>query len=223
MTVWIEKAPYTHKRTKLIVEYFSEILNQIPAKCWVAGGAIVSSFMETPIKDIDLYFPNKENWELAKDFLLSLNTEATYEGENSFKIKLGKPNEVHYRDRDKSIFFGNAFDLVSNFRKTPSSTIKSFDIIACCMAIDADKTFYYVDGAINDIENKIIRYNDTHDIIGPEERFMQRINKYGRKGFELSGREATKFLKAMNKAKKKNTIFGFKLPYKTNQNWLDSI
>jgi hypothetical protein len=211
MTVYTEKAPpYTHEKTADIVKYFQEILEQIPAKCWVAGGAVLSSYLEQPIKDIDLYFPNKENWKLAKDFFIGLDPERTYDGENSFKLKLGGSKEPSYRDADKSVLFNNTFDLVSNWRKTPSSTIKSFDIVACCFSVDGDGVLYYVDGAFSDIENKMIRWNKTHDFVGPEERIMQRINKYGRKGFELSVEEATRFLKVMEKVRSKPSLFGVK-------------
>lgn len=211
MTVYTEKAPpYTNEKTADIVKHFKEILEQIPAKCWVAGGAVLSGYLEQPIKDIDLYFSNKENWALAKDFFMSLEPERTYDGENSFKLKLGSPKESSYRDKDKSVLFNNTFDLISNWRKTPSSTIKSFDIIACCLAVDSDGVLYYVDDVFSDIENKTIRWNKTHDFVGPEERIMQRINKYGRKGFELSVEEATKFLKVMEKVRSKPSFFGFK-------------
>jgi hypothetical protein len=193
MTVYIEKPDekfsqdsFTDPRSADICKYFSQdILAQFPVDCWVAGGSIVSKYLNQDINDIDLFFQSDNDIIVARDYLKSIGGLTVFEGEFSLKIKV-KSQE---------------FDLVKLFHNNPKDTIKCFDLYCCAVAITKEGKLYYLDGFFKDLDDKIMRLNSSCKIISDESRILQRLNKYGRKGFNLSLAEAEKFVKFLEKSR----------------------
>lgn len=175
---------FTDPRSYEVCKTFSDLIRSLPAKCWVAGGAILSVFTDTKINDIDLYFVDESDFNTVRDYM---RTDGTIVSESDFSLKI---------ERD-----GRVFDLIKIFRKNPQQTIKGFDFIICCAAVDQDGILYYMDGFFNDLNNKMLRFNSSIEVMTGQEQMLQRINKYGRKGFELSVEESKKCMKLLEKIK----------------------
>lgn len=187
---------FSDERSYEVCRFFSEIIQSLPAECWVAGGAVLSAFMRTEINDIDLYFADQTDLDTIRDYLL-INGTIAFESEYSLKINNGE----------------HIIDLVKVFRKTPQQTVKGFDITVCCAAVDQNGVLYYLENFFDDLNNKKLRFNKGVQTVSDKERLLQRLNKYGRKGFELSYEESQKFVKFLDKikepgSKKKGILIG---------------
>ena len=206
-TVYLEKPDenfsqdtFTDSRSAEICKYFKELLEVFDCKCWIAGGSIVSKYIDQEINDVDVFFTSEEDIINTKDNLLSLG--ATIEFENEFSLK------IKYKDTN--------FDLVSITDNGPKETITKFDMICCAVAVDQKGQLHYMDGFFQDLNSKEIRFNKDCEIASYSNRILQRINKYGKKGFNLSLKESDKFLKLIEKVKKQEDLSGKKDP---GSNW----
>ena len=100
-------------------------LGHFDSYCWVAGGAILSNLLNTPAKDIDVFFTTESDREKAVQSLLD-------KGGNYFKkLRLG----------DSVKFNGIKYDLLL-MGITPQETIDSFDYTVCSIAIDSLGVMY---------------------------------------------------------------------------------
>lgn len=179
---------FTDPRSAEICKYFYEILNEIPADCWVAGGAIVSKFLNQQIKDVDLYFKNEVELSKAIDFFKLSGAEVRFETDFSINAK--------YKNIE--------YDLVKITNGDIKKCINSFDMRCCSVAINKEGKLYYVSGFFDDLNNKIIKLNKNAESFSTPDRILCRLNKYGLKGFYLSKEEGEKFFTYINKCNGSN-------------------
>lgn len=187
---------FTDVRSAEICRYFSqEVLKQFPMDCWVAGGSIVSKYLEQDFGDIDIFFPGENEIFEAKDFLETLGGKVVHESDFSLKMEIAFP-ENDGNDQQKYIL-----DLVKVMHKGPKQTIEAFDMFCCQVAINKDGWLYYGDGFFKDMNERIMRLNKKCKVISDEARIIQRLAKYGKKGFELPLSEADKWVKFLAKSR----------------------
>ena len=98
---------------------FDTTLNQFESYCWIAGGAVLSHLMQTPVKDLDIFFSTESNRQNAVDRLIRKG------GTHVKKLRLG----------DSIEFEGKVYDLL-HMGATPQETIECFDYTVCSIAKD---------------------------------------------------------------------------------------
>jgi len=156
------------------VDYFRElILNELEnCYCWIGGGATRDFFLYggvlKELSDIDIFFPNQQNYDLAKSYFISHGYTLVYENENATRWqKENNPNEY-------------VFELIKIFYRDPKHCIKAFDFTVCCCAIDRSGIYYH-ETFFMDLARKNLIINDLGN---PEGTFF-RIKKYMDKGFDI--------------------------------------
>jgi len=164
------------KSPKKVKEYFDKVvINEMPKDIdfWIAGGSVADAFTNGKASgDIDMYFPNQENFDKALKHFKSKG-EVVYDEENSIKIKTPKI-EV---------------DLVKNFAPSKEDTVSQFDYTVCTGTVDREgvhfnKEFMYA------LKNKKLQVNSLCNPIGA----IKRIKKYAKRGYDLSNRELQKIV-----------------------------
>jgi tRNA nucleotidyltransferase/poly(A) polymerase len=165
--------------------------------CWIAGGAVRDYFLSLPINsDIDIFFPNKKEWDAAVFYLKISGAEVLFESENATKFK--------YKDRE--------FDLVKKyFYQTPQSTIDDFDFTVSMLAVDFENV-YHAETTFIDLAKKQLM---LHQLQFPANT-MRRAFRYYTKGFKMCRGEMEKLLKAIQEMPKPET------PAETNNEGLGS-
>lgn len=128
----------------------------------IAGGVFASIYTETPIADIDVFFPSVEH---ANKFLSSIN--APYSKQGKGNITLGKLQIIRFNTAD-----------------TPEKLFETFDILASQIAYNcATNSFHSAEGAIDDLINKQIRVVRRTNSL---EVALQRVAKWKKsKGMQI--------------------------------------
>ena len=164
------------KNPKKVKEYFDKLLiNDMPKdiEFWIAGGSVADAFTKGKVSgDIDMYFPNQENFDKAIKYFTNKG-EIVYDEENSVKIKTSN-FEV---------------DLVKNFSPTKESTVADFDYTVCTGIVDRDGV-YYSKEFMYALKNKKLQINSLCNPIGA----VKRIKKYAQRGYDLSNFELQKIV-----------------------------
>jgi len=164
----INNAPY----------YFSQIilgdLYDRGIDCWIAGGSVRDYFMDVNAVDYDIFFPNKKEFNKAKEFFESKNATKEWESENGVKYS----------------YQGRIFDLVKIYHPSPESTISYFDFTTAMFAVD-DKNVFVGDTSLKDLEERILVINK---VTFPDST-LNRAFKYYQKGFKMSAEESQKLAK----------------------------
>lgn len=161
------------------VNYFKYlILDDIKdVNCWVAGGSVRKYFSnEKGTTDIDIFFPNKKEWEKAKN-ILNDNSKLVFENNKTYKIKYKK----YY------------VDLVKTFFSDPNECIKNFDFTVCSAAVDKDTVYYHPTFFI-DLAKKVLVINSLPYPIST----LQRLQKYILKGYIACNGTLLEIAKAIN-------------------------
>lgn len=141
-------------------------LKKIDVSCWIAGGALRDYFsIGYPQSDIDVFFPNNDEYEKAKKCLL-FHTQGNIEYENE-KICVFIVNK-------------HRFELVKIFFPTPESTITEFDFTVCCCAVDT-KDVYMHEDFFADLAKRRLVVNKLPFPLST----LQRLQKYIRKGYSI--------------------------------------
>lgn len=154
--------------------------------CWLAGGSLCDYFMGIPVKnDYDLFFPNQEEFDKAKTYLLNLQGTILWESNNGCKIK--------YKDR--------AFDLVKKFFQTPEDTIAAFDFTASMIAVDFTHVCYGETTFIDIAKRQLMVNKITYPASS-----LSRAFKYVRKGFFICNGEIKKIYDAIQNSPKDTQI-----------------
>jgi len=146
---------------------------------WIAGGILRDYFSDMPMKsDCDIYFPNVEEFNKAKNHLLSNGGKIIWESENGMKVT----------------YKGNTFDLVKIFRPNPMTTIARFDFTIAMFATDG-RDLYYGDNSLKDLQDRKLVINN---IITPLSS-LRRVLKHYKKGFTMSAEETKKLYMMLKK------------------------
>ncbi len=164
------------KEPKKVKEYFDKlIISDMPKdiEFWIAGGSVADAFTKGKVNgDIDMYFPNQENFDKALKYF-SEKGEIVYDEENSVKIKTSN-FEV---------------DLVKNFSPSKESTVADFDYTVCTGIVDRDGV-YFTKEFMYALKNKKLQVNSLINPIGA----VKRIKKYAQRGYDLSNVELQKIV-----------------------------
>ena len=162
------------------VDYFRDlILNELEnCYCWIGGGATRDFFLYggvlKELSDVDIFFPNQQNYDVAKSYFISHGYTLVYENENATRWqKENNPNEC-------------VFELIKIFYRDPKHCIKAFDFTVCCCAIDRSGIYYH-ETFFMDLAGKNLIINDFRN---PEGTFS-RIKKYMDKGFNIHKNQIT--------------------------------
>lgn len=190
------------------VKYFKRlILEELKPICitWVAGGCVRDYFSIGKLdSDIDLFFPDVQSFEKAKDYLLNtttqiiIRTEPADNPEADDKIiteTIDKPLAKLTFENDnalKVIYRGRRFDLVKKYFPSPELTISEFDFTVSCAAVDLGKVFTHETFFI-DLAKKQLMVNKLPFPLST----MWRMQKYIRKGFYICSGEMLKLSKAI--------------------------
>jgi hypothetical protein len=143
---------------------------------FIAGGCFKSYFMGNKIKDIDIFFPNRDYY----DYTISANEEEVInQNENCLTI----------------IKDGIKIDLICSIFGTPEEVLSNFDFTVSKFAMD-DQNVYYHDRFFKDIMLKKLVIDDK--IPKPYSTFIRSM-RYSRYGFNLCKESTIKLLGAIRK------------------------
>jgi hypothetical protein len=145
---------------------------------WIAGGVLRDYFSDKPLKsDCDIFFPNVEEFNKAKNHFMSNGGKIIWESENGMKVT----------------YKGNTFDLVKIFRPNPTETIARFDFTISMFATDG-RDVYYGNNSLKDLQDRKLVINN---IINPLST-LKRVLKHYKKGFTMSAEETKKLYASLN-------------------------
>lgn len=175
---------YGFERRKLFdkIGNFAKVLKNY--NCFVAGGAITSVFTNKEINDIDIYFRSKDD---LRNFMINNELFIVYATDKSFTFK---EKDVVYQ----AIFFDTF--------KSAEDIFDRFDFTVCMGAYDfkTDEFILHKDFFRHNSQ-RVLRVNNATDypIIS-----ALRVDKYKKKGYNISKAEFIKILMAVNKLKIEN-------------------
>lgn len=162
-----------------------------PIQCWVAGGALKSYFLGENPTDIDLFFPDNNEFQRG---ILHFRDYEEMKGGKEAKIIFENDNVIKYK------YKGKIFDLVKKHFKDPQETINQFDFTVTCAATDGDK-FYQHPSFFIDLAKKQLMVNNLPYPLST----MWRMQKYMLKGYRMCKEEMLKVAQALQDPK--NIIF----------------
>lgn len=153
------------------LNYFGKrILGELKevCQCWVAGGCVRDYFSIGYISsDIDLFFPNDDEYKKARAYFLDGDTpkaKLIFENENATKIVRGKQR----------------IDLCRKYFASPKDTIDAFDFTVACGAV-TDKYVITHETFFIDLSRKALVINKLPYPIST----ISRMQKYIKKGYHI--------------------------------------
>jgi len=166
----------------LTLVYFNNLilgeLRKNGINAWIAGGVLRDYFSDKPLKsDCDIFFPNVDEFNKAKNLFMSNGGKVIWESENGMKVT----------------YKGNTFDLVKIFRPNPLETISRFDFTISMFATDG-KDVYYGNNSLKDLQDRKLVINN---VINPLST-LKRVLKHYKKGFTMSAEETKKLYTSLN-------------------------
>jgi hypothetical protein len=183
-TTFDSTAPEAIKRC--IKHFKKAVFDRLPGvECWVAGGAVKDFFLKTEPNDIDIYFKNEGDHDLAF----------------SIACSGGMDNHLSHRDNDRTnkVVLKNPFtdrsykiDLIKLYHNNPIDCISSFDF-TCCSAAVTPVSFVCHPDYFVDLASKELKLNGPVRGIS----ILPRIQKYIQKGYYMSPGEMFKLTAAL--------------------------
>jgi len=166
-----------------IENYFEGIY--VPDGTFIAGGCILSIMTGQPVNDVDMYFSSRES---VAEFIQS-NDNVYLHSVTDKSISLSLQTSKYGTKEFQLIYFDNyksADEIFSDF---------DFSVCMCAYSFD-DKQFYFHDDFWKDVAAKKLKFNSgtKFPIIS-----MLRVNKYQKKGYEISNSELRKIALAVSK------------------------
>ena len=126
-------------------EHF-HVFKELGVYHWVSGGALVSTFLNEPIRDIDYFFPDQNSANLALDFIVKRGFRITAtEKDHDVVEKNGRVIDVFHRG------------------ETPQETMALFDYEHVCAAIDSELNFYQHDNFNQRLADKKLVVQSAED------------------------------------------------------------
>jgi hypothetical protein len=169
------------KKISAIVYCNNLILKELKDKgvnCWIAGGVLRDYLSDrTWSSDCDIFFPNANEFNKAKNYLKSKGARTIYESDKGVKV----------------IYKNNTFDLAKVFFNNPMDTINKSDFTATMFATDGNR-IYYGENSFRDLQDGKIVINK---ISNPTSTF-KRVLKHFKKGFSMSSNETEKLYSSLN-------------------------
>lgn len=166
----------------LTLVYFNNLilgeLRRNGINSWIAGGTLRDYFSEKKLNsDCDIFFPNADEFEKAKKYLISKGGKIIWESENGMKV----------------IYKGKTFDLIKIFNPSPKDTISRFDFTISMFATDG-KEIYYGENSLKDLQDKKLVLNTMVNPLST----LKRVLKHYKKGFTMSADETKKLYEYLN-------------------------
>jgi hypothetical protein len=150
---------------------------------WIAGGALVKTFMGEPLdSDIDIFF---KTYDQHVDASYALNNYAKFIKSSKFSETFEFTGE--YKGVDKKYTIQLVTFAINN---KASELIESFDINVCQIAFDGERVVV-ADGVIDDIRNKKMKLI-LNKITHPGST-LKRIVKYAHRGFDVDTKDLDEF------------------------------
>lgn len=155
-------------------------------KAWVAGGYILSVITKAPIKDIDVFFQNYDEYSRAKSLLTakySNNADIkTLNGTTTFRFADGRPS----------------IQLISNWLEdSPTKLLDKFDFTISQAALYVRYGLFeltHISSYFENIAKKELVYNPNDDFRGSS---ILRIIKYAGRGYNITTEELSIVLEAL--------------------------
>lgn len=157
----------SNQKIESCISYFEKFIfvDLADIKCWVAGGAVRAYLAGERIKDIDVFFPNEEEYKKAYDKLTNKGDKnIIFDSDNATKV---------YHNKKK-------VDLIKHYFPTPKETLSQFDFTVTCVAIYESKLHHHVDFFI-DLSNKSLIINSLPYPLST----MQRLQRYIVRGYHI--------------------------------------
>jgi hypothetical protein len=155
-------------------------------KAWLAGGALRDYFMGVPIiTDHDIFFPDEDNYNKAKDF---------FGKKEGVKVKWLSDNGM------KVIYKKRTFDLIKHYFPGPQETIDAFDFTVSMFAVDQERV-YHGESSFIDLAKRQLMINR----LPYPASTMSRAFRYYKKGFLMCQGEMAKLVEAIQNMPKKET------------------
>jgi hypothetical protein len=151
-------------------DFVKKTIELLPNGAWIAGGAARSCFVSTAeFGDIDIYFSSKESLIQTYHNILQNNLHVD-ESLSKYSITLKGGSLRAPLSLIKIAFFDD-----------PYHCLDSFDFTVCQFAVDRDSAYFNVSG-LEDVKTRKLYVHKFYKNQNP----LQRINKYVRKGYELT-------------------------------------
>lgn len=169
---------------------------------WIAGGSLFKKYIGNETRsDIDLYFPNLDEYNKAigcllnnYDCLIDRETENSKQIRFSPSVRNGSNRYFSFSSSSDQI----TFDFVKIFSDSPEKTIGDFDFTICAIAADRD-SIYYHENFKEDVKNKKIRINSTLN----SHSSLFRLKKYNDLGYSISDEDFSKVIEETARKVKK--------------------
>ena len=146
---------------------------------FVAGGCFKDLFSDKPPKDIDIFFENANDFEIAKKLFLK-------------KHKQKSANDTCATFFDSKL--GVSLQLISKVFGSPEKIIDNFDFSVCKFAYRKTNIVFY-DRFFEDINKKIISIGKMQYPISTLKRAFRYVGAYG---YHLSNEQLFIILDAIN-------------------------
>ena len=166
-----------------IENYFEGV--HVPDGTFIAGGCILSVLTGQPVNDVDMYFSSREN---VAEFIQS-NYNVYLHSVTDKSISLSLQTSKYGTKEFQLIYFDNY--------KSADEVFSDFDFSVCMCAYSFDyKQFYFHDDFWKDVAAKKLKFNSgtKFPIIS-----MLRVNKYQKKGYDISNSELRKIALTVSK------------------------
>lgn len=137
-------------------------------KCIIAGGALRSIFNNTEINDFDIYFQNKEYFNMVKDyFYIKYHNNFDYSSNSSITFKIKNKQVQLLRP-----YFGKPHKIISHF---------DFNVVKAFFNISNNK-YYYSKEFIEGNKKMLIKFNKSYRYyFSCFHRILKYKTKYGYK------------------------------------------
>lgn len=173
ITYYKNVSDYKRQIDKVISYLGDDMYNALKkARAFIAGGSVLSSFTNSDIHDIDVYFRDKES--LVQAFLdVTVNWESIYLSHTDKSITLSD------RDTGAIVQF-----IHFDYFKTPQDIFDCFDFTVCMACIDLSNDELMLDEEfISDMASRTLNFN-----IGTRYPYISllRTKKYQEKGYKIS-------------------------------------
>jgi len=153
---------------------------------WIAGGSIMSFFLDESPNDVDFFFKDEGDADKAIRILLK----------KGFRV-------VERLDFGKKLSKDNIEYDILHTEKTPEDCIMNFDISVCCAAIDSNGVFYYHEKYFEHVGEKRLEYLGNYPSFNWLCKSL-RLKKYLKMGFEIS---RTNLISWLNKQESDQKMF----------------
>jgi hypothetical protein len=163
------------------IDYFKYVVldDLSNVHCWIAGGALREYFTKgnAHASDVDVFFPNKNQFDTAKKVLVGLKSRLTFENDRI-------TNFIHKKHKVQLIS--------TKYFNNPMATLQEFDFTVCCAAVDR-RNVYLHETFFMDLAKKRLVINSLPYPLST----MQRMQRYVQKGYTICNQGILSIAKAV--------------------------